>query len=433
MNNLRNTLRSLPNQASQIPRNVRLMMITVLAYGIAVEGIFVVLLNLYLLRLGYGTEFIGTINSVGLFVFAIISLPIGAVQRFSSRQMIQIGQVISAVGLVGLAMAQYATTWQATLLILFRIISMVGLSCYFVHQLPFAMAITKPAWHSRVMSLTMATFSMAAFIGSWFGGMLPELFGRWLNVPLSDPTPYQLPMLVATVMLIPAMFAIHRIPEKIDVEDEAERLKNSAETTPPLNWRSMVGLVAIILVVRALQTSSVGVTLTFSNVYFDDALNISTSRIGLISGLGRLIGVPMSLTIPWLVNRFGNFRLVHISLALIVLLSLPLALIPQWQVAAVALISINMMSSLRYLSFIAFTMALVPESQRSLMSGAGEMAIGAGFAISSFVGGYLIAWYGYRELFLFGATLTTIGTVAFWLIFRKRAAKMAAIAPATVH
>ncbi len=49
------------------------------------------------------------------------------------------------------------------------------------------------------------------------------------------------------------------------------------------------------------------------------------------------------------------------------------------------------------------------------------MAIGAGFAASSFIGGYLISWYGYRELFIFGATITLIGTLIFWLVFRKRA------------
>ena len=64
-------------------------------------------------------------------------------------------------------------------------------------------------------------------------------------------------------------------------------------------------------------------------------------------------------------------------------------------------------------------MSLVPERQRSLMSGVGEMAIGAGFALSTFIGGYLIAWYGYRELFLFGAAGTATGTILFWIIFRN--------------
>ena len=316
-------------------------------------------------------------------------------------------------------------------IIAFRILAMIGLSCYFVHQIPFAMEITKPVWHDRVMSLTMATFSLAAFLGSWFGGLLPEWFSSWLALPMSDPRPFQLPMLVATVVVLPAVFAnwmISDVEVNASLVDDAAPLKNAEESKGSKfgNWRAIIGLVALIIFIRALQTSGVGVMLTFSNVYFDDFLNVPTSRIGLISGVGRLLGVPLSLTIPWLVGRFGNFKLVLISLGLIAILMVPIALIPYWPVAAVALIAINSMGSLRYLSFISYTMSLVSEKQRSLISGAGEMAIGAGFAASSFIGGYLISWYGYRELFIFGAVVTTIGTVLFWVIFRRRSAKMPA-------
>lgn len=405
-------------QAGAIPQNMKLFLINVLAFGVAVEGISAVILNLYLLRLGYGTEFIGTLNSAGLFVFALVSLPIGAVQRFSSRQMLQVGQMFSVAGLLGIAMMLYVNNGQAALLIAFRIVSMIGLSAYFVHQIPYAMDITEPAWHNRALAVTMAMFSLSTFFGSWVGGYMPELFGNLLNLELSDPQPYQLPLIVAAILILPAFYAVYKIPH----EAQTGASEHSADLPHLPNWRSMAGLAVVILVIRAFQTSGVGVVQTFSNVYFDDALLVPTSRIGLISGFGRLLGVPMSLVIPWLVIRYGNFKLIHISLGLIVLLILPMAFIPYWPVAAVAFISINSMGSLRYLSFVAYTMSLVPEKQRSLMSGVGEMAIGAGFASSSFVGGYLIAWYGYRELFLYGALMTTIGTVLFWLMFRKRAA-----------
>lgn len=423
---MKNRWQQMRGQITAVPRNVKLFLITVLAYGAAVEGINAVLLNLYLLRLDYGTEFIGTLNSAGLFVFALVSLPIGAVQRYSSRQMLQFGQVLSVIGMVGLPLVQYVPFGQAPLLIAFRIVSMIGLSAYFVHQLPFAMEITKPAWHNRILALTMATFSLSAFLGSWIGGILPELFSSWLNLPLANPRPFQLPMLLASILVVPAMIASQLIPDGERLGFTQPEKATSVNLNPFAHWRSIAGLVAIIWVIRALQTSGVGVVLTFANVYFDEALQIPTSQIGFVSGVGRLLGVPMSLIIPWLMTRFGSFKLVHISLGLIVLLMLPLALIAYWPIAAVALISINSMGSLRYLSFITFTMSLVSENQRSLMSGVGEMAIGSGFAISSFVGGYLIAWYGYRELFLFGALLTVIGMVSFWLVFRKRAADMAA-------
>ena len=46
--------------------------------GFALDGgIYAVLLNLYLVRLGYGPELIGMINSAGQLAFALFSLPLG--------------------------------------------------------------------------------------------------------------------------------------------------------------------------------------------------------------------------------------------------------------------------------------------------------------------------------------------------------------------
>ncbi|MEM9775385.1 MAG: MFS transporter, partial [Chloroflexota bacterium] len=313
-----NRLTELIAQARSAPRQVKLFLFTVLAYGIAVEGITAVLLNLYLLRLGYGTEFIGALNSIGLFVFALVSLPIGAVQRFSSRRMLQIGLVLSVIGMTGLPLAPYLPGSEPFWLVSFRITGMIGLSCYFVHQMPFAMEMTRPEWHDRILSTTIASFSLAAFLGSWIGGLLPEYLGRWLAIPLTDPWPFQLSMLGAMFIVIPAILATLAIPEP-----EADVGADGDQAVAQPVWSSLkaiLGLVVVIIMIRAVQTGGVGVILTFSNVYFDDGLGLPTGRIGFISGLGRLLGVPVSLTTPWMMRRYGSYGLVFISMGLIGLL-----------------------------------------------------------------------------------------------------------------
>ena len=163
------------------------------------------------------------------------------------------------------------------------------------------------------------------------------------------------------------MIAVRLLPVRpVSEETPATEMQPNGVT---VGWKPLAGLLAVILLVRALQSGGIGVVMTFTNVYLDEALKVPTSRIGLITGFGRLLGVPMSLTVPWLVNRFGNFKLVHLSLGLIALLILPLALLPYWPVAALAVIGISSMGSIRYLSFIGFTMALVSDKQRSLISG----------------------------------------------------------------
>ncbi len=423
MANLIDILANLPRRLAALPTNFKYFLLTVILYVIAIEGIYMVVLNLYLLRLGYGTEFIGTLNSAGLLIFALVSLPLGAVQRYSGRRMLQFGQFISFIGLIGLVFATYTGALQDLLLIFFRICTMIGLSAYFVHQLPYAMEITTQKWHDRVLAWTMAIFSMAAFVGSWLGGYLPVFFGRILSLTLDDVFPYQAALLTAAVIALIAMFSMYLVRDLPEADSEGGEQDESISaeiTLQTTHLKPIIGLVITILIIRGLQTFGVGVLQTYYNVYFDEILNMASDRIGLVSGLGRFIGVPLSLTIPFLVNRFGNFRLVIISLSLIISLLIPLALVPTWGVASITLITINSMGSIRYLSFLAFTMALVTKRQRRLISGAGEMAIGTGFAISSFLGGYIIAWYGYRELFLFGAGVTAIGTFTFWLVFRKR-------------
>ena len=60
-------------------RDVYLYLLAAFLVGLTVYGgIFTVLLNLYLLRLGYGTEFVGLLNATGRFAFAAFCLPAGA-------------------------------------------------------------------------------------------------------------------------------------------------------------------------------------------------------------------------------------------------------------------------------------------------------------------------------------------------------------------
>lgn len=70
-------------------REARLYLVTAGLIGFTIfGGIYTTLLNLYLLRLGYGPEFIGLVNAVGLFGLAIFSLPAGMLgDRWGVRRM----------------------------------------------------------------------------------------------------------------------------------------------------------------------------------------------------------------------------------------------------------------------------------------------------------------------------------------------------------
>ena len=85
----------------------RLFLSVLVGMALVVDGIYAVLLNLYLLRLGYGTEFIGLVNAAGLLTFAAASLPAGILGgRYSNSTMMKLGASLSALGAICLPMAE---------------------------------------------------------------------------------------------------------------------------------------------------------------------------------------------------------------------------------------------------------------------------------------------------------------------------------------
>ncbi len=73
--------------------------------------------------------------------------------------------------------------------------------------------------------------------------------------------------------------------------------------------------------------------------------------------------------------------------------------------AGLGYIGVIALTSIRYPSFLIYTMGIMPARYRSVMSGAGEMSAGFSFSLMALAGGYLIANQGYRDLFLLGRRL----------------------------
>lgn len=414
----------LSHSLADVPPKLFLYLFAVTAIGFTIDGgIYSVLLNLYLLRLGHGPEFVGVVNSAGLFVFAVLSVPIGSITRWSARELLMLGMGVSFVGVAGLPLAEYAPLgWQAPLLIITRMLGALGLAFFFVHSAPYIMGATPERWHSRALSWQTAALGLAGFLGGAVGGIMPGVIGRWLGVSLESPRPYQLPLLVASLLMIPAVWALWRLPEPERVDEDESSAEHESEQA--VSWRSgVLGIVGLVLIVRILLMSGIGIVNTFSNVYFDDGLGMSTEWIGWLSALGRLIGIGVALVIPFLVNRFGNYRLIMGITLFSAVGMVPIALAESGIVAGVSYVLVTSVGALRYLAFLVYALSLVSKKRRSLMAGVTEMGIGISFSAMSFLGGYMIVWFGYQVVFLGGAALLVVGVVLFWVLFQAEPPK----------
>ena len=113
-------IKSAANLVRNYNPQARLFFAVVFGMGFAIEGIYSVLLNLYLLRLGYGTEFIGLVNAAGLLAFALTSLPAGLLgSKMSTTRLMKMGGAMALVAAILLPMVEaLPAEWRQSWLVI---------------------------------------------------------------------------------------------------------------------------------------------------------------------------------------------------------------------------------------------------------------------------------------------------------------------------
>jgi MFS family permease len=392
-------------------RDVRLYLVTAVLVGFCWMGIYVVLFNLYLLRLGYGPEFVGLIGAVGALAYALFSLPAGALGRlWGIRLMMIVGLSLVVAGLALPPLAEsIPTTLRGGWLLVTYSLAWLGAALYIVNADVYLMSAASPTERSHVFSMQVALWPLAGFAGSLIGGLLPGLFASTLRVPLDHPAPYRYSLLIAAVLFIPG------VPALLATREAGET--NTQETVSKAGSAPYV-LIALLALVQLLQAAGEGAARTFFNVYLDASLGAPTHQIGTLAAVSQLLAVPVALATPLLIARWGNFRTFFWASLGIALSLLPLALIPHWGAAGLGYVGVMALASVWRPSFVLYRMELVSPGWRAVLNGASNMALGLSMSAISLGGGYILTALGYPSLFLTGASVTAAGALFFWVYFR---------------
>ena len=320
-------------------RNTRLILLTSVLIGLTIfGGIYSVLLNLYLLRLGYGTAFIGDVNAAGALAFVVCSLPAGALgRRWGNRPMLVAGLALATLGHGLLPLAEYFTgADQRHWLLGSLTLGSAGTNIYFVNVFPFLMGATRPQQRSHVFSLQVAIWPLAAFVGSLIGGFLPGLCAAALDTDLDQPIAYRYPLLLAAALLATALILVARTRS---VARAAAPAPSARRGRPPYSLFIAMGAITFF------QTSGEGVARTFFNVYLDDALGLSTALIGSMSAGGQLLAVGAALAAPLLTRRWAPSQVILGGSLGMALCLIPLALASHWAVAGLGFMGLIAMGA----------------------------------------------------------------------------------------
>ena len=412
-----------------INRDVRLYLLGSALIGFTVfGGITSVLGSLYLLRLGYGPDFIGLVNAAGELGFAVFGLPAAVLgRRWDSRRMLIGGLAIGTIGCILLPVAELLPGgWRSGWILTTGLCSSFGFALYFVGGSPFLMLRTNRQERNHVFALQSALWPLAGFAGSVVGGLLPRYVATTLQVSLDGPAPFRYPLLLSAAILsatVPVLLYTRHIDEQ-----RADQPVSPA-APHPVHAARPTGVVALVTIATVLMVAGEGAGRFFFNVYLDDGLHVPIAQIGLLSGVAQLVAVPAALVTPLLAGRWGNRRTTTLASLGMALSLIPMALIPHWGGVGFGFMMLITMASIRRPAMLVYAMEIVDPIWRSMMSGANTMAVGLSWFVAALAGGYIIVALGYRSLFLLGAALTAAGALLFWAYFRMSRADFVPLPP----
>lgn len=397
-------------------REAKLYIISQSLLAASYLGVHNLLKTLFVLRLGFGPEYVGLYNALGAMTYSLMGIPNGWLgRRFGPRRILLVGTSIVVVGLCLIPLTEsMPTPFYAVYPIAIHILITFGWSMANVNQIPALMAVARPETKTDVYFWNQGVRGMGTFTGTLVGGLLPALFGGLIGQSLDRPMPYALAqtsgVLLTVGALVPLLFI--RPAERATVAE--------AETEQKGGLKFPVLPVALLVAYVLLRHGGWATSQAFFPAYMDEVLFIPTATIGLIASAGQLVGIVVSFMTPRLLRRHGHGSLlIRTTIGVAVSLGL-MAILPHWFPASVGRIAIYVLSAIWLPTIQLFEMEMVAPEWRPLAYGALSMAMGGAFGLSSLAGGYIIAGYGYQALFVYGVVLSILATGLIALIVRNR-------------
>jgi MFS family permease len=389
-------------------RNARLYLISNALSGIT-TGILLVLYNLYLVSLGYHTDFIGIVLFVAAIGAGIAIFPAGVcVDRFGGKPVLIFSNLL--IGAAGVGQILFRSPMP---LLVSGFIAGIGGAFTIVVNAPFLSLNSTQDERSHLFSLNIVLGLVTTVLGSIIGGVLPLWFRgiSWLMAPLPswlawllaaqlDPRSYQLSLLFAGIIAGPSLIPLFM-------------LKNIHPTLAPT--RSLVPFqhvsirtilrspILLLVLVQALIGTGAGLFIPYFNIYFVQYLKASTALFGLLNGGATAITALLTLGAPWLARRIGKVNSIVLTQLSSIPLLVSLGLVPLLPLASTLYLFRQGLMDMSMGVLQVYSMEAAPEQYRGLANSSYQAAFYVPWALMAPLGGLLIAHFGYPAVFISGA------------------------------
>jgi MFS family permease len=381
-------------------------------------GIYALLLNLFLLRLGFGPVFVGQMAALMSIVYGLAALPASALgRRLGCGRAMLLGLCLVSVGYVAVPASGLAPAdIQRAILLGTRLFVGVGWALWDVNGRPYLTGAAANEERAHVFAISGAVGPLLGLLGTLIGGAMPRAFATWQGQALTQSAPYATSLGVAALLFLPAPFVMGLAPKT-----RAPTRGAVVRASQPLPLATILS----VLVVVALQMVAGNANQVFSNVFMDTALGVPTATVGVVKAIGQLVSVPAVLLTPLLLRRWGLRRVYVVTAFGVAASMLPVIVFPSLWAMTVSLVGLSALNIVAFAAICLFQMQVVVPEWRPAMSAAMSLAIALSSGLTSYAGGLVINSLGFRALFTGTAAVTALGALLFCILFRRTAVRTA--------
>lgn len=393
-------------------REVNLLLWSTAILAISFFGVTGLLKILYILRLGYGPEYVGLFGASGALGYMAMSLPSGWLgERWGVSRTMALGALATTVGMVMLPLTEVMPGWaRDSWPILSQLVQAGGYAFFSINFVPALMAATSPENRNSAYAFSSTLRSLGTFVGTIAGGLLPGLLVLVTGAGLDSPIPYRLGLWIGPVISAISIWPLLRIPEPEQVQGDADILPTGSFPLLP---------VGLLIVFVALSQAASATCQSFCNAYMDAELGLTPATIGLITGVGQFAAIFAPMVLPQLARKRGNgWTLLIVTLGSAISLT-PLILFPHWLGASLGRFGTLALAAMWMPTLQVYQMEMIAQRWRSLAYGTVSMAMGLSFAAVSYGGGFVVAGWSYAALFGLGLLLSVGGAGLMGLLVRK--------------
>ena len=375
-------------------------------------GVFTLLFNLYLRKLGLREDFIGLFNALSTLTWAAGALIVGPLsRRIGARAILMSGVYLFTI----VGALQVMTTAPLALLGVAFALGFAN-AAMMVPSTPYVFTLIPPERRTQAQAFVFSAIALSTAAGAFMGGALPALLGG------DSIRNFRITMAVSialTLCSIVPLTILRTAREQPDAPNRGARTPFShVERKQCRRDNTAFALVGGFM---ALGT---GMLIPFYNVYLS-SLGASPGAVGTLFSISSLVGGVASLSAPLIARRLPPLPAVAVLRSISVPMALVIGLGFSGLPFAGALYAVRTIGTSLSWPIESSTIGNVidPRNRVSLF-GMRSAAWNGGLAFSSWVGGVIIVHFGYRPVHLL-YVLAYAAAMTIFLIYWPRRVRRA--------